>query len=260
MLLKSKVAVVYGAGGNIGGAVARAFAADGARVFLVGRTRSKVEKTAADIAAAGGMAEVVELDASDDAAVERHLDEVVSKAGRIDISMNACSTPGVVMGSYLRDMNIMDFVNPVAGQAKLHFTTARAAASRMAKAKSGVILLLSTSSTSLSGRDRMWHKPGGFGAACAVVEELSRGLAGELGPLGVRVVCLKPDAISETWAPEHRAEWSEAKQYMDGATVMGSLPTLRQVADAAVWAASDRSAAMTGAILNLTRGSVMSAS
>jgi NAD(P)-dependent dehydrogenase (short-subunit alcohol dehydrogenase family) len=78
--------------------------------------------------------------------------------------------------------------------------------------------------------------------------------------LGVRVVCLKPDAISETWAPEHRAEWSEAKQYMDGATVMGSLPTLRQVADAAVWAASDRSAAMTGAILNLTRGSVMSAS
>jgi NAD(P)-dependent dehydrogenase (short-subunit alcohol dehydrogenase family) len=56
MLLKDKIAVVYGAGGNIGGTVARAFAADGARLYLVGRTRARLERTAADIAAAGGTA------------------------------------------------------------------------------------------------------------------------------------------------------------------------------------------------------------
>ena len=118
MLLKDKVAVIYGAGGNIGGAVARAFSADGARLFLVGRTRAKLAKTAADITSAGGSADIAELDASDEAAVERHLDDVVARAGRVDISMNACSTPGVVQGTVLRDLSIDDFVNPIAGQAR----------------------------------------------------------------------------------------------------------------------------------------------
>jgi len=259
MLLKDKIAVVYGAGGNIGGTVARAFAADGARLYLVGRTRARLERTAADIAAAGGTAEVAELDAADETAVERHLDDVIAQAGRIDVSMNACSTPGVVMGRPLREVSIADFVNPVAGQARLHFTTARGAARRMARQRAGVIVTLSTITPALSGRDRMYHSPGGFGAACAVVEEMSRALAADLGPLGVRVICLRPDAISETWSPADRAEGSANKAHMDAGTVLGSLPTLRQVADAAVWAASDRSAGMTGALLNLSRGSVMSA-
>lgn len=258
MLLRDKIAVVYGAGGKIGGAVARAFAADGARLFLVGRTRAKLETTAAAIIAAGGAAEVAELDAADETAVERHLDEMVASAGRVDVSMNACSTPGVVMGKSLRDVTVADFVNPVAGQARLHFTTARAAARRMARQKSGVIVTLSTITPALSGRDRMYHAPGGFGAACAVVEEMSRAFAADLGPLGVRVICLRPDAISETWSPADQAEGSANKAHMDAGTVLGSLPTLQQVADAAVWAASDRSAGMTGALLNLTRGSVMS--
>jgi NAD(P)-dependent dehydrogenase (short-subunit alcohol dehydrogenase family) len=129
----------------------------------------------------------------------------------------------------------------------------------MAGQRSGVIVTLSTITPALPGRDRLFHTPGGFGAACAVVEEMSRGFAADLGPLGVRVICLRPDAISETWSPADQAEGAVNKTFQDAGTVMGSLPTLRQVADAAVWAASDRSAGMTGAILNLSRGSVMSA-
>jgi len=85
MLLENKTAILYGAGGGLGGGVARAFAREGARVFLTGRTRPKLDMLAADIKAAGGAAEVAVLDALDEAAVEAHAQAVVSQAGRLDI-------------------------------------------------------------------------------------------------------------------------------------------------------------------------------
>jgi len=83
MMLKNKVAVVYGAGGAIGGAVARAFAREGARLFLTGRLRAPVEAVVRDIVAAGGSAEAAEVDALDESAVDRHLQSVVDRAGRL---------------------------------------------------------------------------------------------------------------------------------------------------------------------------------
>jgi 3-oxoacyl-[acyl-carrier protein] reductase len=94
---------------------------------------------------------------------------------------------------------------------------------------------------------------GGFSTACATIEALSRSLAGELGPQGIRVVCLRPDAIPETWS----AEASEVRTYMENGTVLGRLPTLEEVANAAVFMASDRASAMTGTIANLSCGSIM---
>jgi NADP-dependent 3-hydroxy acid dehydrogenase YdfG len=88
MLLEGKNAVIYGAGGSIGGEVARTFAREGARVFLAGRTRDKLEAVAADITAAGGAAEVAEVDALDEQAVDQHADAVAAKAGSLDISFN----------------------------------------------------------------------------------------------------------------------------------------------------------------------------
>lgn len=257
MLLENKVAVVYGAGGKVGSAVARTFAAEGARLFLAGRRRASVQATADRIVAAGGRAEVAELDALDAAAVEGHLSELINTAGRVDISFNAISFRGDLQGTPLLEMVAGDFVLPVTIAMNSHFLTVQAAGRRMAQAGSGAIVTLSASATALSARDRKWHKTGGFGVACAAIEELSRSFAGELGPHGVRVVCLRSDAISETWSPEHRAEGSPTKIWMDGGSLLGSLPTLQQLADAAAFAASDRASAMTGAILNVTRGSVM---
>nr|WP_052762570.1 SDR family NAD(P)-dependent oxidoreductase [Jiangella alkaliphila] len=82
MLLENKNAVIYGAGGAIGGAVARAFAREGARVFLAGRTLASLEPVAEEIAAAGGTAETAQLDALDRERVDEHLDAVVATAGR----------------------------------------------------------------------------------------------------------------------------------------------------------------------------------
>lgn len=123
----------------------------------------------------------------------------------------------------------------------------------MAPQRSGVILTLSSASAWLSGRDRKYHLTGGFSTACAAIEALSRSLAGELGPLGIRVVCLRPDAIPQTWP----ADAGEVRTYMENGTVLGRLPTLQEVANAAVLMASDGASAMTGCVANLTCGSVM---
>jgi 3-oxoacyl-[acyl-carrier protein] reductase len=260
MLLKDKVAVVYGGGGKIGGAVARALSADGARIFLAGRTVDKLRRVADDIAAAGGTVDIAEVDALDGTAVERHMDQVIAAAGRIDVSFNAVWVRGDLQGTPLREMKVDDFTTPVWTAARTHFLTGTAAARHMVERGSGVVLTLSSTASGLSGRDRKYHKTGGFGVACAAIEEFTRSLAGEVGPFGVRVVCLRSDAIPETWSSEHQDPSAGPRAYMDQGTAMGRLPTLQQVADAAVFAASDRAGAMTGAIVNLSCGSVMSAS
>src|SRR6266496_5476312 len=103
MLLESKNAVIYGAGGAIGSTVALAFAREGAKVFLAGRTVAKLETVAKKISDAGGMAETAEVDALDEKAIEKHAHEVTQKAGSIDISFNVISIPHV-QGTPLVDL------------------------------------------------------------------------------------------------------------------------------------------------------------
>lgn len=262
MLLQGKTAVVYGAGGHVGGAVARAFAHEGASVHLAGRTLATLEAVAGEIRAAGGVAEAAQVDALDKEAVERHLAVMADRAGRIDVSFNAVWIRGDLQGTPLLELSAEDFTTPVLTAVRTHFLTATAAARRMVAQGAGVVLTLSSSSSALSGRDRRFHKTGGFSTACAAVEAFSRSLAGEVGPRGVRVVCLRPDALPESWGEHEEVESGnrpkgEVWRYMEDGTALGRLPTLAQVADAAVFAASDRAGALTGTVLNLSCGSVM---
>src|SRR5262249_51491184 len=115
MMLKDKVAVIYGAGGAIGGAVARAFARDGARLFLTGRMQAPVETVASDIVSAGGCADVAVVDALDEQAIEAHLQSVVDETGRIDISFNAIGIPDTkIVGVPLIDLEADLFSLPIA--------------------------------------------------------------------------------------------------------------------------------------------------
>jgi NAD(P)-dependent dehydrogenase (short-subunit alcohol dehydrogenase family) len=254
MLLKDKVAVIYGAGGHIGSTVSRAFAREGARVYLAGRTLSTLQNLVQELAAAGGAAQV---DALDQEAIERHLDAIVDETGRIDISFNAIWIRGDLQGTPLIEMPCDDFTLPVLTGVRTHFLTATAAARHMVPQRSGVILTLSSSASGLSGRDRRYHLTGGFSTACAAIEALSRSLAGELGPHGIRVVCLRPDAIPETWTAPAGVDLSAVRTYMEDSTALGRLPTLREVANAAVLMASDRASAMTGTTANVSCGSIM---
>ena len=261
MLLDDKCAVIYGAGGAIGGAVARAFALEGAKVFLAGRTQSRLDAVAADIAAAGGLAEATALDALDAPAVERHADGVARKAGGIDISLNAIGVAHV-QGTPFADLSLEDFEFPIATYTRTNFITAQAVARHMAKKGSGVILTLSTPGARLPG-------PGYMGncVASAAIEAMSRHLAGELGAQGIRVVCIRPHAIPQAAAagshtravfkPMADRAGVSIEQMLAGAagnTLLKRLPTLDEVANTAVFLASGYAGAITGTVANLSCG------
>ncbi|MDX3071137.1 SDR family NAD(P)-dependent oxidoreductase [Streptomyces sp. NPDC088354] len=264
MLLENKTAVVYGAAGAVGRAVARTFAREGAHVFLTGRRSAGLEELAEEIRSAGGRADAAQVDALDPEAVERHAAAVVRTTGRIDVSINAVSIRGDLQGTPLTGMSVQDFLTPITTAATANFVTATTAARYMAEQGSGVIVTLSTSASRLSGRDQGFHATGGFGVACGAVELLSRHLAGEVGPRGVRVVCLRPDGIPEAWVswgmiddaePDPEGS-STVKAYMERGTALRRLPRLAEVADTAAFVASDRAGAMTGTVVNLSCGAV----
>jgi 3-oxoacyl-[acyl-carrier protein] reductase len=264
MLLEGKTALIYGGGGAIGGAVARAVAREGASVYLAGRTLAKLEQVADQVEAAGGIAECAEVDALDERAVEDHAEAVARAAGSIDVTLNAI---GVThdQGTPFAELSFADYSRPISAYTRTNFVTAKAVARHMVKRRSGVILTLSTPGSRFSGQGFL-----GYGVTCAAVEAFSRILAGELGPSGIRVVCLRPDAIPEALATSHSAENFKGSAERAGTTIeemlaerartgtlLGRFPTLAEVAECAVFVASDRASAMTGAIANLTCGSLV---
>jgi len=247
VLLENKNAIVYGAAGAIGGAVARAFAGDGARVFLAGRTLATLEEVAADIRAHGGMAEAAPVDAMDKAAVDAHADRVVAAAGSIDVSFNAVAVPAV-QGVALTEISVEDFLAPITGLCRTNFLTATAAARHMATQGTGVIVTLSASSAKETR-----HEMGGFSLANAAVEALTRTLAGEFGRRGVRVVGLRSNFTPETYP----AVTDEQLAPLLKDTLLGRLPRLADLAGTAVYLASDGANAISGAMVNLTCGAII---
>jgi NADP-dependent 3-hydroxy acid dehydrogenase YdfG len=142
VLLKDKTAIIYGAAGAAGSAVASNFAREGARVFLTGRNVEALAAVAKGIAAAGGVVETAPVDALDEQEVERHADTVAKKAGGIDISFNAIGIPQQgIQGIPLVQLSAESFALPIASYTRSHFLTARAAARRMVERRSGVILM-----------------------------------------------------------------------------------------------------------------------
>ncbi len=138
MLLENKVAVIYGAGGPIGGAVASAFAREGARVFLAGRTMAKLDRVAGAISSLGGLAEAAVVDALDQRAVDGFVDSVVERAGYLDISFNLISYADVQ--EPLTEISVEDFLQPITNAMRSHFLTTQAAVRHMLLRGSGVIL------------------------------------------------------------------------------------------------------------------------
>jgi NAD(P)-dependent dehydrogenase (short-subunit alcohol dehydrogenase family) len=255
MLLKDKVAVIYGAAGAIGGAVARAFASEGANLFLTGRDVAPVEVVAKDV----GSAEAAKVDALDEQAVDDHLQSVIDKAGRVDISFNAVGIANAkILGVPLTELDVEQFDLPIASYTRSYFLTARLAARRMIPTKSGVIMTV-TAAHSRTGIPLV----GGYGPAMAAKEALTRDLSAELAPHGIRVVGLRPYAMPETrtikeaFEPRARASgmtWEQWQEFLASTTHPRRLMTLEEVADMAAFMASDKASGMTGTTVNLTMG------
>ncbi len=258
-LLTGKTAIIYGGGGGIGGGVARTFAREGATVFLVGRTRGPLDRVAADVATAGGSAEVAVLDALDERAVDEHVGDVVARTGRVDVSFNLINR-GDVQGTPLVEMATDDLLRAVVTGLTGNFVTARAAARRMTAQGSGVILHLNSASG-----DGAMPGMGSTGPADAATEAFMRYLAAEVGPYGVRVCGIWTAGVSETLSKEKLTEVGgenvpdpqTVEQMIAGMAALRRTPRLADVAEAAAFLASDRAAGITGTMTNVTCGLVL---
>ncbi len=196
--------------------------------------------------------------------MEKHADAVAAKAGGIDIALNAVGILHV-QGTPLAELSFQDYAHPITAYTRTNFLTAKAVARHMVKRGSGVILTLSTPGSRMSGSGFL-----GYGVTCGAIETFTRILAGEVGASGIRVICLRPDAIPEAVNTSHtrqvfigfaeRAGITVENMLAERgrtATLLKRLPTLTEVADFVAFVASDRASAMTGAIANLTCGSLV---
>ena len=258
--LENKVAVVYG-DGSVGAAIAKAFAREGAKVFLTGRTLAKLDGIAKQILSAGGTIETTQLDAMDEQAVEKHMNEVINKAGKIDISFNAIGIPQKgVQGIPLTELSVESFSLPITTYTQSHFMTAKAASRRMVKQGYGVIMMHTPNASRTSN-----PFVGGMVPAWAAMEAFCRSLSVECAQYGVRSVCILTTGIPETplidevWdihGKSHGISFEQFHSVMEGMTHRKRLTSLNELASAAVFATSDEGSAITGTVFNLTAGMV----
>lgn len=248
MLLEHKIAIIYGAGGSIGGAVARAFAREGAHVFLAGRTRASLGKVADDIRAHGGTADTAQVDALDENAVNTFVRSVAAQTGRVDISFNLIGLGDVQKP--LLEITTDEFLQPIVTAMRTHFLTTRAVAPFMMQQKSGVILAFGGDGPqTVAGL-------GGFKIALDAIEGLRRQWALELGAHGIRVVTIKTGGIPES-ITDHTPEMETIIASIHEATLLKRAATLEDVGNVAAFVASDYARTITSTAVNMSAGALV---
>jgi NAD(P)-dependent dehydrogenase (short-subunit alcohol dehydrogenase family) len=252
MLLDGRTAVIYGGGGAIGGAIARAFAGAGAHVFLAGRTQKSLDVVAGDIRASGGRADTALVDALDEAAVEAHAGAVIAAAGRLDISVNVIADSDV-QGAPMVDMPVGDYLSPVLTSVRSKLVTARAAARRMKSQRSGVILTFGGAGDPAAHRR---YRLGGLVTGFAAIEEMRRQLAAELGEHGIRVITLRTGGVPEV-IPAGSEFRTRIEADMTKQSLLGRVATLADVGNVALFAVSDLARTLTGTAINMSCGAIL---
>ncbi|HEY7982612.1 MAG TPA: SDR family oxidoreductase [Ktedonobacterales bacterium] len=252
-ILNNKTAVVYGAG-SIGGAVAAAFAHAGATVFVADQSAEALNKLA------GTALRTERLDVLDKDAVAAFVKSVVETTGHVDISFCATAThrPGGEQGAALTELSWEDFALPIIDYTKAVFNTANAVYPYLVKQRSGVIMGM----TAVVSQMPLPYTAG-FGPAWAAVEAMLRLLAAELGPYGVRTVCLHSagsegaaDKTLATGNPELDTRTAQWGQRWMSRNLLGRGPTLAEVGHMAAFMASDLAGATTGTTVSLDAGMI----
>lgn len=252
-MLQHKNAVIYGAGGSLGGAIAKALANAGATIFLTGRTSAPLEKIANEIHASGGKADVAIVDAMNEEAINSHLEKMVQQAGSVDISFNTTGTD-VVQNIPLTSMKVNDYIHPITHMMQTRFLTAVAAGKVMMKQGSGVILSLTATPGGIG-----YPYTGGFAPACAAIETLAQNLASELGVYGVRVVNMRSGGSPDSRVFKEAVEQAPREMElvlgkMKADTMLKKMPLMADIANVAVFLSSEMAAGITGVTVDVTCG------
>jgi NAD(P)-dependent dehydrogenase (short-subunit alcohol dehydrogenase family) len=251
--LHNRNAVIYGGGGSLGSTIAKAFAKEGAKVFLAGRNLSRVQQVADEIVDAGGFAIAASVDATSESEVSAFVESVADKGATLDLSLCAIDYQ-VVQNLPLVQISVEDFVRPVSIAMRSQFLTASAAAKIMIKQRSGVILSLTATPGGIG-----YPFTAGFAPACSAIEAFSRNLASELGPHGVRVVNIRsggsPDSqVFKQAIDQNPKEMEVILRGMENDTMVKKLPLMDEVANTAVFLASNLARSITGVTVDITGG------
>lgn len=246
--------LVFAATGAIGSGTARVLADRGAHVWVSGRDGQRTRALANELTAAGGAATAHVVDATDPKEIDAYLGEVVDTAGRIDGSFNAIGLPPAELGYPARsdDLDIGVFLRPMQVILASTFATSRASARAMAGAGEGAVVTLSSTLTG-----------GAFGfmaaltATCGAIEAMTRALSGEYGPAGVRVNCVRGDAMPETSTIQQTGAAQMALMGVDGpqdppATPLGRPLTVADTAKAVAFLLSDEASGLSSQVMTVS--------
>jgi NAD(P)-dependent dehydrogenase (short-subunit alcohol dehydrogenase family) len=259
--LKDKVAVVFAASGDIAGAVSKSFSQHGAMVYVTARNLEAVKALAEHIKARGGHAEAAQVDALNENEIESFLKKVVAENGKLDIVFNGIGANYNEMGGRpaTTEITFGQFMAPIEKIVGSQFLTSRVAAKYMMQLKSaGTILLL----TAALSRSKLSHVAG-ITAASVAIEGLTRVMATEWGPEGIKVICVCPGAIMET---KRISGWIQAAAQQYGMPpeqliaqykafdILKTSPTLQQVGDVAAFLASETGVAFNSHIVDVDCG------
>lgn len=258
-LLQNKRAVIFGANGAVGSAVAKEFASQGATVFLSGRTLNAVEQVAREIHQAGGTAYAAQVDACDEQAVQGYL-ERVAQEGSIDILLNATGPQAKDYGNNTNtlELPLEQYLLPLSTLVPSQFITARAAARHMVQQHSGVILFV----TAIVSQGAVGASA--IGSAFGAMESLLRCLATDLGPAGIRVVGIRSGAMIETRTIQQSLENGERQlgipkeqiaSLFKQRSLLKRFSSADDTARLATFLVSDTANTLTGTILNASNGS-----
>ncbi|MEL6179901.1 MAG: SDR family oxidoreductase [Myxococcota bacterium] len=250
-MLNNKVMAVFAAGGAVAGAVAREWARQGARVFVSGRRGESVEALVEQIREEKGAASGAVVDALDDAAIGSWLDAVIAECGQLDGVFNGIGGRPQELGypALSNTQPLEDFMLPITRIAGSQFLTARHGAQRMNHG--GAVVLLSATLSGMAARHMA-----GISATCGAVEALTRSLAGEYGPQGVRINCLRASAMPETRTIQETGAGLAALSAAMQAPLppLGRPTSVSDTAHTAAFLVSDHALGMTGQVVTVCGG------